>query len=117
MSGCKSKVNAKVYLLGSESSPLFAMEHLIKPPDGLKVSEVDKAVSLVGSALCITWQIQKIIIVAKLLINLVRQVLDCVFVWDVFDHQSRSRVLTETFRTNNELSRWEQIGRHRLKTV
>ena len=55
MSGCKSKVNAKVYLLGSESSPLFAMEHLIKPPDSLKVSEVDKAVSLVGSAFCVAW--------------------------------------------------------------
>ena len=94
----------KCYLFGSETAPAFAMEHFIESSDSFEIGEVDKAVALVGAAFRITREVQKVVIVAKLSVNLFRQVLNRVLIGDVLDHESRSGIFSKSFRADDEFS-------------
>jgi hypothetical protein len=59
---------------------------------------------LVGAAFRITREVQKVVIVAKLSVNLFRQVLNRVLIGDVLDHESRSGIFSKSFRADDEFS-------------
>ena len=92
------------YLFRFEPSPLFAMEHFIKPSDGLEISEVNEAVALVGAAFGVTGQVQEVVIVTELSVNFFREVLDGVFVGDVLDHKGGTWILTQALGSDDELA-------------
>ena len=80
------------------------MKHLIESSDGLEISEVNKTITLVRSTFSITGQIQEVVIIAEILVDFLRQILNRIFVGNVLDHKGSARVLSQALRSNDELA-------------
>lgn len=62
----------EVYLFGSEAPPFLAMELFVESFDRPQVGKVNESVALIRATLGVVRQVQKVIIIPKILVNLLR---------------------------------------------
>lgn len=89
------------YFITSELNPFFAMEFLVKLQQYIGADKIDKTITDVTIILSlkkvyfyIARQVKEVIRVLEIMIDLIRQVLNCVFIRYIFYHESSSWVIT-----------------------
>lgn len=97
------------YFFAFEFAPTLAVEAKVETFQVLAGYEIDEAITYVAVVLHVARQIQEIVCICVLAVDLLSQILNCVFIRNIFDHQCSSLIFFQIRRFYNKVIRIDSV--------